>query len=55
MRMAIQVSKWAWEEAIEKTMYGRRVALQFEWEKGDLLVKENVSMLYTRTGCETGL
>ncbi|KAE9964126.1 hypothetical protein BLS_008631 [Venturia inaequalis] len=42
------------ERAIEKTLYDRRVTVRFEWEKGDLLVNDNVAMLHTRTGYEGG-
>lgn len=42
------------ERAIEKTLYDRRVTVRFEWEKGDLLVNDNISMLHTRTGYESG-
>lgn len=42
------------ENAIERTLYDRRVTLRFEWKRGDLLVNDNVAMLHTRTGYEGG-
>lgn len=42
------------ERAIKKTLYDRRVTVRFEWEKGDLLVNDNVAMLHTRTGYKGG-
>jgi alpha-ketoglutarate-dependent taurine dioxygenase len=34
---------------INKLLYDYRVCLRFEWENGDLLINDNVSMLHTRT------
>ena len=34
---------------INKLVYDYRVCLRFEWEQGDLLINDNVSMLHTRT------
>lgn len=34
---------------INKLVYDYRVCLRFEWQQGDLLVNDNVSMLHTRT------
>jgi alpha-ketoglutarate-dependent taurine dioxygenase len=36
-------------EVINKLLYDYRVCLRFEWEQGDLLINDNVSMLHTRT------
>ncbi|KAI0465983.1 Pyoverdine/dityrosine biosynthesis protein-domain-containing protein [Xylaria cf. heliscus] len=36
-------------QLIEKMTYDFRTCLRFSWEKGDLLVNDNVSMLHTRT------
>ncbi|KAI8625963.1 Pyoverdine/dityrosine biosynthesis protein-domain-containing protein [Xylariaceae sp. FL1651] len=36
-------------ELIEKITYDFRTCLRFSWEKGDLLVNDNLSMLHTRT------
>lgn len=35
---------------VDALTYDYRVCARFEWEKGDLLVSDNVSMLHTRTG-----
>ncbi|QDS76248.1 hypothetical protein FKW77_001094 [Venturia effusa] len=42
------------ESAIEHTMYDRRVTIRFEWEKGDLLINDNIAMLHARTGYQGG-
>jgi alpha-ketoglutarate-dependent taurine dioxygenase len=34
---------------INKLLYDYRICLRFEWEQGDLLINDNVSMLHTRT------
>lgn len=34
---------------INKLVYDYRVCLRFDWEQGDLLINDNVSMLHTRT------
>jgi alpha-ketoglutarate-dependent taurine dioxygenase len=34
---------------INQLLYDYRVCLRFEWEQGDLLINDNVSMLHTRT------
>ncbi|KAH4094428.1 hypothetical protein HBI81_185220 [Parastagonospora nodorum] len=34
---------------INRLVYDYRVCLRFEWEQGDLLINDNVSMLHTRT------
>ncbi|TGJ79878.1 hypothetical protein E0Z10_g8890 [Xylaria hypoxylon] len=36
-------------ELVEKMVYNFRTCLRFTWEKGDLLVNDNISMLHTRT------
>ncbi|KAI1124426.1 Pyoverdine/dityrosine biosynthesis protein-domain-containing protein [Nemania abortiva] len=36
-------------QLIEKITYDFRTCLRFSWERGDLLVNDNVSMLHTRT------
>ncbi|KAI0534591.1 Pyoverdine/dityrosine biosynthesis protein-domain-containing protein [Xylaria digitata] len=36
-------------ELVERMTYDFRTCLRFTWEKGDLLVNDNVSMLHTRT------
>lgn len=36
-------------KVINQLIYDYRVCLRFEWEKGDLLVNDNVAMLHTRT------
>ncbi|KAI1353926.1 Pyoverdine/dityrosine biosynthesis protein-domain-containing protein [Xylaria sp. FL0043] len=36
-------------QLIEKMTYDYRTCLRFSWEKGDLLVSDNVAMLHTRT------
>lgn len=36
-------------EVINTLLYDYRVCLRFEWEQGDLLINDNVSMLHTRT------
>ncbi|KAF2967238.1 hypothetical protein GQX73_g6309 [Xylaria multiplex] len=36
-------------ELVEKMTYDFRTCLRFTWEKGDLLVNDNISMLHTRT------
>ena len=41
-------------DEIEKLMYDRRVCLYFTWERGDLLVNDNVSMHHTRTAYQSG-
>ena len=35
---------------IDRMTYDHRVCLRFEWERGDMLVSDNTSMLHTRTG-----
>jgi alpha-ketoglutarate-dependent taurine dioxygenase len=35
---------------IDRVLYDQRVCLRFTWEKGDLLISDNTSMLHTRTG-----
>ncbi|KAJ5688866.1 Pyoverdine biosynthesis [Penicillium macrosclerotiorum] len=37
-------------KVIDQVTYDQRVCLRFEWEKGDLLISDNTSMLHTRTG-----
>jgi alpha-ketoglutarate-dependent taurine dioxygenase len=36
-------------DVINRLLYDYRVCLRFEWEQGDLLINDNVSMLHTRT------
>ncbi|KAF2278852.1 putative pyoverdine/dityrosine biosynthesis protein [Westerdykella ornata] len=36
-------------DVIKQVVYDHRVCLRFEWEEGDLLINDNVSMLHTRT------
>jgi alpha-ketoglutarate-dependent taurine dioxygenase len=36
-------------EVINNLLYDYRICLRFEWEQGDLLINDNVSMLHTRT------
>ena len=37
-------------DIIDRMTYDHRVCLRFEWERGDMLVSDNTSMLHTRTG-----
>jgi alpha-ketoglutarate-dependent taurine dioxygenase len=37
-------------QIIDRVTYDHRVCLRFEWEKGDLLISDNIAMLHTRTG-----
>ncbi|PKY03808.1 putative pyoverdine/dityrosine biosynthesis protein [Aspergillus campestris IBT 28561] len=37
-------------DVIDRMTYDYRVCLRFEWERGDMLVSDNTSMLHTRTG-----
>ena len=34
--------------AIEKALYDRRVCIRVGWEKGDVLVSDNISLMHTR-------
>jgi pyoverdine/dityrosine biosynthesis protein Dit1/alpha-ketoglutarate-dependent taurine dioxygenase len=36
-------------DVINKLLYDYRVCLRFEWEAGDLVINDNMSMLHTRT------
>lgn len=36
-------------EVINKLLYDYRVCLRFEWEAGDVVINDNMSMLHTRT------
>lgn len=42
-------------EAIDAVLYDRRVAYYHVWEKGDLLVSDNVLMMHTRTDFTAGV
>jgi alpha-ketoglutarate-dependent taurine dioxygenase len=35
-------------EALERTLYDRRVCARVAWEKGDVLVNDNIAMMHTR-------
>ena len=35
-------------DALERTMYDRRVCTRMEWEKGDVLISDNVALMHTR-------
>ena len=35
-------------DALEQTMYDRRVCARVEWEKGDVLISDNIALLHTR-------
>jgi len=37
-------------EVIDQLVYDHRVCVRFTWERGDVLVNDNVAMLHTRTG-----
>jgi alpha-ketoglutarate-dependent taurine dioxygenase len=37
------------KQTIDDLLYDRRVCLRFEWERGDILVSDNVAMLHTRS------
>lgn len=37
-------------DVVDEFTYDFRVCLRFSWEKGDLLISDNTSMLHTRTG-----
>jgi len=36
-------------EMVDELMYDRRVCLRWGWEKGDVLIADNSSMMHTRT------
>ena len=35
-------------DALEQTMYDRRVCTRMEWEKGDVLISDNIALMHTR-------
>ncbi|GAB0137642.1 hypothetical protein EsDP_00005899 [Epichloe bromicola] len=41
-------------EAIDATLHDRRVAYYHTWEKGDLVVSDNILMMHTRSGYNSG-
>ncbi|KAF5024489.1 hypothetical protein F66182_3429 [Fusarium sp. NRRL 66182] len=41
--------------AIDSVLYDRRVALYYAWEKGDILVSDNVLMMHTRSDFAAGI
>ncbi|EAW14838.1 isocyanide synthase xanB [Aspergillus clavatus NRRL 1] len=38
---------------VDRLTYDYRICLRFSWERGDMLVSDNTSMLHTRTGYKT--
>ena len=46
-------------DMVDRLPYDRRVPLRFSWERGDILLADNSSMVHTRTAiaddCETEL
>ena len=36
-------------DMINRLLYDRRVCLRFDWERGDILLADNTSMIHTRT------
>jgi alpha-ketoglutarate-dependent taurine dioxygenase len=48
-RIVMENEEQSLVQLVEKTTYDFRTCLRFSWEKGDLLVNDNVSMLHTRT------
>ena len=36
-------------EMVDRLLYDRRVCLRFGWERGDILLADNMSMMHTRT------
>ncbi|KAI0855118.1 Pyoverdine/dityrosine biosynthesis protein-domain-containing protein [Xylaria cubensis] len=48
-KIVIENDEQSLVQLIENLTYDFRVCLRFSWEKGDLLVNDNVSMLHTRT------
>ncbi|OAA78496.1 Pyoverdine biosynthesis [Akanthomyces lecanii RCEF 1005] len=41
-------------EAIDETLHDRRVALYHAWEKGDMVVSDNILMMHTRSDFQSG-
>lgn len=41
-------------EAIDATLHDRRVAYYHTWEKGDLVVSDNILMMHTRSSYDSG-
>ena len=41
-------------EPLEKLLYDRRVTYWHTWQKGDMLLSDNTSMLHTRSAFESG-
>ncbi|KAI1740163.1 Pyoverdine/dityrosine biosynthesis protein-domain-containing protein [Xylaria scruposa] len=48
-KIVIENEEQSLVQLIENLTYDYRICLRFSWEKGDLLVNDNVSMLHTRT------
>ncbi|KAI0456410.1 Pyoverdine/dityrosine biosynthesis protein-domain-containing protein [Xylaria acuta] len=48
-KIAMENEEQSLVQLIEKMTYDFRTCLRFSWEKGDLLINDNVSMLHTRT------
>lgn len=48
--VTIENDEQSLKQVVDHVVYDYRVCLRFSWEKGDLLVNDNVSMLHTRTG-----
>ncbi|KAI0546584.1 Pyoverdine/dityrosine biosynthesis protein-domain-containing protein [Xylaria curta] len=48
-KIVIENEEQSLVQLIENLTYDFRICLRFSWEKGDLLVNDNVSMLHTRT------
>ena len=36
-------------DMVDQLMYDRRVCLRFAWDRGDILLADNSSMMHTRT------
>lgn len=42
-------------ETIDSVLYDRRVALYYAWDKGDILVSDNILMMHTRSDFTAGI
>ncbi|KAL6918219.1 hypothetical protein ACHAP8_007582 [Fusarium lateritium] len=42
-------------DAIDSVLYDRRVALYYAWDKGDILVSDNILMMHTRSDFTAGV
>ncbi|CAF3447666.1 unnamed protein product [Fusarium graminearum] len=42
-------------DTIDSVLYDRRVALYYAWEKGDILVSDNILMMHTRSDFTAGI